>query len=380
MGGREKRIFGTLFVAVFSAMLGLGIVAPLLPIYAEELGASGLWIGLIFSGFSISRTIFMPLVGRISDRYGKRKFLLFGLALYTLISLAYTIADSVYSLTAIRFVHGFASAMVIPLAMAYVGEISPEGEEGKHMGTFMVSLFLGMGLGPFAGGILKDTLGINAAFFAMAALSLFSFLVCLAMLPESKKGLPKRSFGSILRNKVIRALLVFRTFNALGMAAMMAFLPIFAARIGLSSTEIGIALAANVLTAGFLQSVFGKIADRVDKVMMVVAGSITYAAGLAAIPELSNFFQVLAVSLIVGIGGAVSMPAATAMVVVEGRELGQGAVMGVFNMAMSVGVVVSPLLAGVVMDIFGINEVFYFSSILSAVGIAVFWALIRVGS
>jgi len=142
-----KRVFNVLFISVFTAMLGLGIVSPLMPIYAESLGATGIWLGVIFAGFSISRGIFMPIIGRISDRKGRKRFILSGLLIYTIVSVAYVHAGSVYTLTFIRIIHGFASAMVIPIAMAYVGEISPEGEEGKYMGTFTVSLFLGMGFG-----------------------------------------------------------------------------------------------------------------------------------------------------------------------------------------------------------------------------------------
>ena len=68
----KRRVFVILFFSIFSSMLGIGIIAPLLPIYAESFGASGLWIGIIFSGFSISRSIFMPIVGRWSDKRGRK--------------------------------------------------------------------------------------------------------------------------------------------------------------------------------------------------------------------------------------------------------------------------------------------------------------------
>lgn len=70
-------------------MLGLGIVVPLLPYYADTLGATGIGIGLIFSGFALSRAIFMPLIGRYSDRMGRKYFILIGLGLFTLLSDVY---------------------------------------------------------------------------------------------------------------------------------------------------------------------------------------------------------------------------------------------------------------------------------------------------
>ena len=68
----HRRLFTILFVSVFAAMLGLGIVAPLLPIYAENLGATGIWMGVIFSSFAFSRAVFMPIVGNLSDRHTRK--------------------------------------------------------------------------------------------------------------------------------------------------------------------------------------------------------------------------------------------------------------------------------------------------------------------
>jgi MFS family permease len=81
--------FRILFISVFASMLGLGIVVPLLPYYADTLGATGIGIGLIFSGFALSRAIFMPLIGRYSDRMGRKYFILIGLGLFTLLSDVY---------------------------------------------------------------------------------------------------------------------------------------------------------------------------------------------------------------------------------------------------------------------------------------------------
>ena len=74
----EKKIFRVLFISLFATMLGLGIVSPLMPIFAENLGASGIWLGLIFSSFSLARGIFMPIIGRISDKTGRKKFIIVG--------------------------------------------------------------------------------------------------------------------------------------------------------------------------------------------------------------------------------------------------------------------------------------------------------------
>ena len=148
-------------------MLGIGIIIPLLPVYAESLGALGLWIGVIFSGFSISRSIFMPIVGRWSDKRGRKIFIAIGLLIYAIISLGYILSDSMAELVMVRSIQGLSAVMIISIAFAYIGEISPKDREGGYMGIFSISLFAGFGLGPMLGGVLKDWFGLTADFYTM---------------------------------------------------------------------------------------------------------------------------------------------------------------------------------------------------------------------
>ncbi|MDD3573882.1 MAG: MFS transporter, partial [Methanospirillum sp.] len=95
----NRLLFTSLYVAVFSTMLGIGIVVPLLPKFAETLGASGFGIGMIFSSFALSRAITMPFFGRYSDVFGRRRFIITGLFLYAIFSLLYIPAGSVLELS-----------------------------------------------------------------------------------------------------------------------------------------------------------------------------------------------------------------------------------------------------------------------------------------
>jgi len=99
-----KKVFPILALSVFSSMLGVGIISPLLPLYAENLGATGIWLGIIFSGFSISRAILMPIIGRLSDRSGRKSLLCIGLLIYFIISLGYIWASNVPQLILVRLI------------------------------------------------------------------------------------------------------------------------------------------------------------------------------------------------------------------------------------------------------------------------------------
>ncbi len=187
------KIFATLFIAIFVTAMGAGFVAPLLPIYAHELGAGGFQIGLIFGAFSITRTLFVPYFGKLSDRKGRKPLITTGLLLYFLVSLLYVVSESVAALIMLRLGQGFASAMVLPVAQAYVGEMIPPKQEGRLMGLFNISLFGGLSAGPVMGGLIKDWFHIQASFLGMGILIFLGFLLCLVLLPSeraTKKGIP----------------------------------------------------------------------------------------------------------------------------------------------------------------------------------------------
>ncbi|WAI01719.1 MFS transporter [Methanogenium organophilum] len=175
-----------LLVAVFLGMLGLGIVIPLLPIFVENFGASPFWVGALFAGYGLSRIIFTPLIANYSDKYGRKWLITAGLAIYAVVSLSYIVAASVGVLFVIRFIHGIASAMIGPVAMAYVGDITPPGMEGMYQGKLSNAFYLGMGAGPLIGGALYHLSGLDAVFMLMSGLSVIPCLLCIRYLPESK--------------------------------------------------------------------------------------------------------------------------------------------------------------------------------------------------
>jgi DHA1 family multidrug resistance protein-like MFS transporter len=373
-----KKVFPILAISTFSSMLGVGIIAPLLPLYSDSLGASGLWIGVIFAAFSISRSLFMPFVGRISDRKGRRRFIVAGLLLYAAISLGYVWAGQISELTLIRVLHGVASAMIIPIAQAYIGELSPEGEEGKWMGYFNACFFTGFAFGPLLGGLLTDYLSMEAAFYTMGALNLVAFLVALLLLPEVlpekvRSLSPRPSLLSMRESDLMKGLVSYRLVYAVGRGSYMAFLPIFAAStLDLTAGEIGVVIAVHMLIVSLSQTLSGRIADVFDRKAMVVVGSLISLGFLALIPTTHSLWQLLGLSMFGALGGTLALPAASALTVEEGRKYGMGSALGIFNMAMSIGMSVGPIIGGAVDDAWGVNAVFYVGAGIGVVGTALF--------
>lgn len=372
-----KKVFPILALSIFSSLLGAGIIIPLLPIYAENLGATGIWLGIISAGFFASNAIVTPIFGRLSDRKGRKLFISVGLLCYTIISAGFIWADTVPQLVLIRFLQGIAGGMILPIAQAYIGDISPEGEEGKWMGYFNAAFFTGFGIGPLVGGTLTEHFGMTTAFALMSGLNLLAFLIVTIFLPEIKErktaSSPRPSFIKMGRSAMVKGLFSYRLSSALGRGAFATFLPIFAALyLGLSPSLIGVLLAANLLLMSLLQVYSGNIADRFNRRALIVAGSLINLAYLALIPLTDSFGQLLAICILGGLGGAISLPAASALTVEEGRKFGMGSTIAIFSIAFSIGMTIGPLLAGMIADFADINSVFYFAAAMGLIGTSLF--------
>lgn len=375
----HRLLFTSLYVAVFTTMLGIGIVIPLLPRFAETLGASGFGIGMIFSSFAVSRAIAMPFFGRFSDTQGRRQIIIIGLFVYALFSLLYVPANSVLELSGIRFLQGVASAMVFPVAMAYIGDIAPAGMEGRYLGTFTSSLFLGMGFGPFLGGIVTDLAGMDMAFICMAGLTGVALITCLVFLPDYRGTRKEQTpIMNLVTHPGLRIPLLYQLMNAFANGTFMVFLPVIAAHIGnLSVGETGMVISVSVLSTALLQRVCGRLADRFDKYVLITVGCIIVALALALVPGFEGLWNYMLFALIMGIGGGISVPAMYALVTITGRDVGQGAAMGTVNMVMSIGMIISPLLCGMIMDNAGITAVFYLSAVIVLISTPVYLSKTR---
>jgi MFS family permease len=145
----------------------------------------------------------------------------------------------------------------------------------------------------------------------------------------------------------------------------MTFLPLYAYNsLHLNGSQIGLVIASSILLTAFLQLPCGKLADRVNRKMLVVVGSFLYFSIVPFIPYTADFIQLLSLNIVLGFLGALSLPAASALTVTEGKNFGMGSTMAIFNVAMSVGLAIGPLTSGIILDLYGLSGVFYFCTIL----------------
>jgi MFS family permease len=366
-----------IFIAIATTMIGVGIIAPLMPVYAQQMGASGVWLGIIFASFATTRMIFTPVFGRVSDRFGRKWFLFGGLCAYTALSFGYIAATNVYHLAVLRLAHGLSSALVVPIAFAYIGDLTASGEEGRQMSFANLSIFVGMGVGPYMGGRLADAFGIRSTFWSLFLLGLAASALVLVFLPDMRPS--RRSdetapptFRDMVSNNMIKGLLTIRAGSAVRRAIIMAFLPVFADYIHLTKTHMGLMISAFIVTAAVVQYPSGILADRFDRIRIVLLGEILATLTFALFPFVTGFPQLLVVGLAAGVAGGLSMPSILAINVQVGRDYGMASMMGLYDAAMGFGMLFGALTSGVVMDLAGVQAVFYYGVALGLVGIGVF--------
>lgn len=355
-----------LALAIFATMLGNGVVMPFIPLYSQQFGAEGFTIGVLFGSHSASRTFLLPFIGRASDRRGRKEFLLWGLALYAASSVAFLLANSLFVLTLVMALQGVATAMVQPISMAYVGDLTPKGQEGRYSGYINTAFLGGVAGGPVLGGVVRDLYNMQASFILLGILSLLSLILLWLFLPEVRHEkntdttahLP---FREIFSCSPLVGMSVFRLSYAAANAAIWVFVPLLAAQLlALSTSQIGLLISLNVLVSTVMQAPCGRLADRVtNKVTLIVIGGLVSAVSLALFPLATTYWHLVVLNLLVGAAFGLAYPAHMAVAMENAKGFGMGTVMSLLLTVHSFAMTVGPMLFGLVIDLYSLNGVFY---------------------
>lgn len=362
----QKHTLITLLLSVFIALLGIGIIVPIMPVFAKELGAGGFALGMIIAAFSVTRGLFQPIVGNLSDRWGRKGFLMSGLLIYGIVGLLIPMAIDVNHLILIRGFHGVGSAMIVPIGMAYMSLLAPAGHESRYMSYLNVAIFCGIGCGPIIGGILSDLWGFSSVFYTMAGLSLTALLLVVIYMPrqvpgaEVNEGDFVKSLVSMVRSRKTAGILIARYATMIIMVPSMAFIPLLMSEWdGITGLQIGFVIACRTLVNAVLQVPFGKLADRYSKRKIFIVSCLLISVIVYCIPFCQTVAVMAVVYLLLGVVEAAIWAVLGGYASLEAKaHYGHGTMMGMFGFAMSAGVFTGAVLAGTVMDGFGIAQAY----------------------
>lgn len=376
---QKKKVFNALFVIVFAVTLGFSVVNPFFPVYMKTLTGQGLIIALVFSGFFLAKMILTPVLCRWSDFASRKIFIICGLALHTAAAFIFLwLPENVLLILVLRFVQGAATAMVRPVAQAFVGDMTPENHEGSSMGTFDVSFYAALGMGPILGGVIGDCIGYRGLFLVLLILCFTALLIAITSIHPDKPvrnnpGFSTPSGGNLFRDRTLQGLFAFIFTRSFGVVILPIFLPLYLqSHLGASHLEIGICIAAGSIATALLLRSSGKLSDLWNRKTLVTSGGVASGLVLVMLPMANQFWQALALSLLLAFFSTLSLPASTALLVEKGRDYGLGASMGITHTIMNIGFFAGPLAAGLLMDAWGLDSVFRVAGLTGIAGVLIF--------
>jgi MFS transporter, DHA1 family, tetracycline resistance protein len=350
----DRKLLIILLIQI-TEVLGFSLILPFLPFYAQSLGASPLMVSLILSLFSLLQFISAPILGRLSDVFG-RKPLLIASQVSTFISfLVLGRATTLGMIFLSRAIDG-ALGSNYTIAQAYISDISSKKDRSKAFGISGMAFGFGFLIGPAIGGYLSR-FGFSVPAFVAAGIALVTIVLTALYLPETvkrEKELEKikiidlKVFSKYLtNNKTVRPLMILLTYSLTHVIWSSNFALYFDKKIGFTATEVGWILAYVGLISIFIRGfLLGRLVDLWGEVKAKKMGMVSIFVGLIGMMIVPSVWWILPIITLFAFGSGLVRPLMMGAVSKSASESEQGAVMGVANSIGSVAQIVGPVAGG----------------------------------
>ncbi len=335
---------------MFLVMVGFGIIIPVLPFYAEEIGANPTELGLLMAVYSLMQLIFAPIWGQVSDRIGRKPVMMLGIAGLAISFFIQAVSTQLWMLFAARILGGILSSANMPTAMAYVADITTEENRGKGMGVIGAATGLGFVFGPAIGGIFSK-ISLNMPFYLASGSSLITLFLVLILLKESKQTgsetiHKKPSFWKVLNGHT--SILFFVQFLiSLSLSGLEATFAYFAAkRAGLDSIQLGYIFMIMGFGSALVQGgLVGRLTKKYGESTVIQGGMIVSAIGFGLILLVHSFSTAAIFLTIFGLGNGVIRPSVSSLLT-KISTTGHGRATGLLSSFDSLGRIIGPPLGG----------------------------------
>lgn len=342
---------------MFITMGGIGIIVPVMPAYLQVFGVGGQVLGFLIAGFALAQFLFSPVAGDLSDRHGRKMFIIGGLIVYGSSQILFGLASDVWVLFLARFLSGTGAAFIMAPIMAFVADITTYEERGKGMGMIGAAMSLGFMVGPGVGGFLSEV-NLTFPFYLAGVVAYMAAIMSAIYLPNIKniqetiaprEKLFKQMVKSVKTSYFIFLIIVF-TFS-FGIANFQATLTLYLDhKFGYTPSEIAIILTVGGFAGVVLQMfVVNKLFKRFGEMKVILVNLLLAAAMMLLVIYISGFFIILVVATLFSIATTFIRPAVNTLISkLAGNE--QGFAAGMNNAYMSLGNMFGPALAGVLFD------------------------------
>jgi len=352
-----------IFITVFIDLVGFGIVIPVLPFYAEgtKFGATPTQVGFLFASYSIMQLVFAPVLGRLSDKHGRRPVLLVSLLGTALGFFILGFATTLWMLFVGRIIDGISGGN-ISTAQAYIADVTTKENRAKGMGLIGAAFGLGFVFGPAIGGILSRW-GINVPFLFAGGLALANTVLLYFALPETvtpdhparvsaASGRGWHQLLAALRRPALAVVLTIYFLMIVAFSMMTASFSLFMMfRLGYDAFHTGWIFAfVGVISATIQGGFIGRLVKRFGEPLLVIVGSLLFTASLVVVPFVrasTGLITFLVVGAATSIGQALTAPTLASLGSKSASAAEQGSVLGVMQSVSSLARAVGPSLAAV---------------------------------
>ena len=368
---RDNPAMVAIAVATAISMMGQGVISPVLPRFARDLGIGATAVGMVVGAFGLSRLFVNIPAGVAAQRFGRTALMSSGLAVIALGNVMVGLSDSVSALVAWRIVAGAGSAAFMTGAMGYVADISTPANRGRLMSIQQGSLLLGVDIGPLIGGIVSDHWGLSAPFFmagglAAAAASWTAFRLPNRPPTESLESTRRqeepvvasmhaRDSGlsgtfRILRDPtfLLVGLFTFTVF-ATRSGSRMTLLPLITdERFAMSGTQLGLLFSVIATVNFILVAPGGWLSDRFGRKSAMVPGILLSVVGLLLFAWSGSVLAIFAGGVVIGIGQGVAGPSPAAAIADMAPPGRAASTMALYRTFGDLGMVVGPPILGLI--------------------------------
>ncbi|MGD8191887.1 MFS transporter [Brevibacillus ginsengisoli] len=356
----EQRIGLMLVITIlFIDMLLYSLLIPITPYLTELLHPSSTMIGILFGSYAVALLAFTPIFGPLSDRIGRKKPLLIGLAGMVLSTLLFAYANSMWMLITARFMQGVGAAATWTSALALLADLFPPNKRGTVMGMALTGISTGSLLGAPLGGWLLDIGGYQTPFLFAAGLSLVTIVLVVYLLPQPEriKQNEQAAGGTfrLLRNRSVLFIAIVVLLSETTLTLLEPIIPVFLTeQLALSSTAIGLLFAASILAYGGIAPISGALSNRFNPRSLMLIGLSCLALTLPLIAMSHTTWQhacaLIAVGASVGFALSPTLPSLSAVVDNGTQDGAYGSAFALFNMFHAVGMIAGPLIGGALTD------------------------------
>ncbi len=372
--------------AIFSSTIAK---SPVLPLFATHLGADPSGVGIVAALSAFTGIIASIPAGMLSDRFGRQKMLIFSLLIFATAPFLYLPVTQIWQLAIVRFYHGFATAIFIPVAMALVADLF-HTERGEKMGWFSTSTLIGRFMAPIVGGsiigamVFNPGLSYKIVYLVCGVAGVIALILTFKLPSAHDKKIEKRdweetfaSFKSVLSNRLILITAGVEAAILFAYGTFETFLPLYAIKSGISAYEVGVFLSAQVITLALTKPIMGRFSDKHGRQQQIFGGALIGAVCIGSFSLFQSFVPLLVLSILFGLSLSVVTSATSAFIADLSKKETHGSAMGILGSIMDMGHTAGPLISGFVAAYLGFGKAFIGAGVVLAAAGIVFLAGVR---